>query len=98
MKPPPPKAVPTTGLKSFRETVSRAILLPNTGARVGSPQASRNVLEWVFAMNDLGHLRLFMTGIPASGKATNQEGACEKQLNCIGVFRIACGRHVSAHI
>ena len=68
------KAVHATGQIFLNENVPLDILMLNAGAIIGDPQASKDGLEWMFAINHLAPFTLATTLPPAIKTAAKQSG------------------------
>jgi len=67
-------AVHSTALSFLSRDIGLDILLMNAGAIIEKPQASKDGLEWMFAINHLAHSILTVTLLPALEKAASKAG------------------------
>lgn len=68
------KAVHVAGRGFLSNDLPLDIVLLNTGAIMSEAKASKDGLEWLFAINHLAHFVLIMNVMPALEKATRENG------------------------
>ena len=66
------RPVRSTAINFLNRSDQLDILLLNAGGIVDKPQASKDELEWIFAINHLAHFLLSMTLLPALEKAASR--------------------------